>query len=212
MPKYAKKTDFVQRTALYQAGLNDRQIADSLGTKRSTITVWRRARGLPANFRPNAMSADDTAIRLVLYSLGWSDYHVSAELKRDRTSVRGWRTARGLDPNFPPGANERYTRRPTIADVVEKCRRSVGRYLPRDIAEDAVSDLMVDIMTGKLALDKISDAAKKYGNRVVAAFADKWGARSLDEEIGDSEGFTLLDTIADDSASSWLEEMGATVW
>jgi len=67
-------------------------------------------------------------------------------------------------------------------------------------------------MSGDVSIDNIEKRSKTFGNRVIADYASKWGNRSLDEEIGDSGGFTLLDTIADDSASSWLEEMGATVW
>ena len=42
-------------------------------------------------------------------------------------------------------------------------------------------------------------------------FASHYGPRSIDEEIGE-DGFRMIDLIADESASSWLEEMGASAW
>ena len=203
-----------ERMALYMAGKTDAEMSAALSVTFNTVIYWRRRKGLPTNGRGNApaISPDEEARRQLFHSLGWSAHHIARECGVKAPTILDWQKKRRLKPNFTHGVNERRNPRPTIADLVAKCRRSVARWLPRDIAEDAVADLMLDVMTGQLAIDKIGDAAKKYGNRVVAAFANKWGDRSLDMEIGDNDGFTLMDTIADDNASSWLEEMGATVW
>jgi hypothetical protein len=99
-----------------------------------------------------------------------------------------------------------------MASVVRRIRKAVGRALAPDVIEDIVADMMVAVLEGSLPLAEIEAEARRYGNRVLERFASKFGPRSLDQEIGDGEGFTLLDTLVDDSSSSWLEEMGATVW
>lgn len=54
--------------------------------------------------------------------------------------------------------------------------------------------------------------ARRYRNSAIAQWANKYGDRSLDENIGEEGGLRLIDAIADEEPSSWLEEMGATVW
>lgn len=211
--RLADMSDLVERRRLYDAGHSDNEIAEATATKANTITVWRRKAGLP-NVGPGGpvMPPEQNARRMVLYSLRWSDHHIAREEGVNKRSIRYWRIERGLAPNFPVGVRESYRPRPTLGDLMRRIRRAVGYGLARDVAEDVVGDLYVAILSGAIPLERVEAEARKFGNRVLDRFASKFGPRSLDKEIGDSDGFTLLDTMKDESSSDWLEEMGATVW
>lgn len=200
------------RLAGYRAGLNDRQIASAEGRDSSTIRLWRLARGLPANRRGFApLTVEQRARRMLYYQLGWSDGRIAREEGVTEPSVFVWRRRMGLPANGSPGGVPQVIGIGLEA-VMARIRRAVGRGLPADIADDAVANLMLAIMDGTLSINAIEASARKFGNRVLDQFASKYGPRSLDKELGDDEGFTLLDTLVDERSSSWLEEMGATVW
>ena len=71
--------------------------------------------------------------------------------------------------------------------------------------------MMLAMTEGRLSHDQIEAEARKYVNKAIGMFASHYGPRSIDEEIGE-DGFRMIDLIADESASSWLEEMGASAW
>jgi hypothetical protein len=73
-------------------------------------------------------------------------------------------------------------------------------------------DLLEAVLSGEIPIAQIEASARKFGNRTLDAYASKWGARSLDDDLSDDGGFRMIDLIADERSSSWLEEMGATVW
>jgi hypothetical protein len=201
-----------RRRQLYGEGLGDSAIARITGEKRNTITVWRRANGLPSNVAPQNPGSDGLARRMVMYQLGWGDRHIAREEGLHQSSVQCWREARGLRANFPHGSNERWRKRPTFADLAARVRRAIGRRLPPDIVDDAAMDMIRDILDGTIPIGEIEAMARRYGNRVLDRFASRYGPRSLDEEIGDDDGFRMIDLVRDERSSSWLEEMGATVW
>jgi hypothetical protein len=211
----APRPEFARRLELYRAGLTDKAIARELGLKPNTVTCWRRSSDLPVNsavpFRLS-FTPDQAAARMLFYQLGWSDRHIAREQGVHKTTVREWRAYRKLPSNFPLGLNERYRPRPSIKSIAVRVRKAVGRSLAPDIVEDTVADMIVAVLDGSLPLASIEAEARRYGNRVLDRFASKFGPRSLDASLTDDEGFTLLDTIPDASQSSWLEEMGATVW
>lgn len=197
------------RMVLYRQGLNDRQMADERGVDPVSIRLWRNVRGLPSNSpKLGPVGPEENAIRMLLYQLGWSDGAIGRERHRGQVTILHWRRARHLGPNKGPGGGANLG----IDDLVRRIRRAVGGALPRDIAQDTASDLCLALMDGTLELSAVEKEARRYGNRTLERFASKFGPRSLDAEIGDEEGFTLLDTLRDDSQSSWLEEMGATAW
>lgn len=204
-----------RRRDLYDKGLTDPEIAAALDCHRTSIMHWRHSRGLAARFdrsgtRANLKHiADKRAARMLLYSLNYSDGRIAREQGVTPGAVQGWRNRLGL----PPVERSRRMDRRTRGDpALERIRKAVGRALPRDIADDAAADLYLAVLSGSLALDKIEAEARRFGNRVLDQFASRFGPRSLDEELGDSDGFRMIDLIPDDRSSSWLEEMGATVW
>ncbi len=202
------------RISLYQAGASDREIATALNIRKNTFLCWRRSRGLSVNRGKDAFGVrsmlppSETAIRLLLHSLGWGDKAIAKDRGVSRTAIRDWRRQRSL----PTGGSADWHHRPTLNDVRTRVRRAIGRGLPGDIADDATSTLFLAVIDREVPLADVEKSARTYGNRAIEDIASRYGPRSLDEEIGDGEGFTLLDTLSDDAQSSWLEEMGATVW
>ena len=205
----ARRERHTARLRAYRSGKNDIEIGEIFGETANTIQKWRAVLGLAANVGRGKHPRPEAAANMVYYQLGWSDVRIARERKVLTDRVYKWRHKLGLPPN------NLYNRalRPafTIQDLVGRVRRAVGRKLPVDIVEDTVADMLLAIMAGKIPLTEVEAEARKYGNRVLERFASKFGPRSLDEEIG-VDGFTLLDTLVDDSSSSWLEEMGATAW
>jgi hypothetical protein len=203
------------RRALYDEGLSDREIGLRLGEKSDTIAKWRKSRGLAskqiigANDGP--LTKAQKCVRLLLYQLGWSDYHIAAEQKRDRVSVREWRRRAKLIPNFPIGVTERYLPRPTMEMILRRVSRAIGRGLPRDIADEATADLMINLLDGTIGLNEIEKEARRYGNKALERFANKYGPRSIDEVMQGTEDLRMIDMLPDPGSSEWLEEMGATV-
>ncbi|MCW6531186.1 hypothetical protein NED98_13115 [Sphingomonas sp. MMSM20] len=204
------------RLSLYEQGLTDGEIASRTGAKKNTIVVWRRARDLPVNRGSRTsyrLTPTQRAARMLMYQLGWSDRHIAREQGVHKTSIRGWRRDLGLAANFSLGVNELHNPRPTLAGILDRVKKAIGRGLPRDIAEEATQAMIVDILDGTIPVAEIEKAARRYGNKALEQFANRYGPRSLNEELGDDgDGFTMMDMIPDERSSSWLEEMGATVW
>lgn len=199
-----------RRLALYQQGMTDGQIAAQIGVTRSAIAYWRKSNRLAAN-QP---SIEKHARRMSLYRQGMNDCQIAVAMGVHRTSIAEWRTANGLEPNASVGGQSiqrKATRATRTHPIVATVLRALGPTLSRDIAEDAAQDIAVDILTGKISPGDIKASASRYANRVIGQFASRYGPRSLDERVGEDD-FTLMDIIPDHHASSWLEEMGATVW
>lgn len=214
--KHISEADHQRRRDLYDQGLSDDQIAKTIGAKRQTIQSWRNRQGLkPSRLGLKSclgpLSPEASAARMLLYQMRYSDRRIAREQGVGCSTVQRWRQRRGLAPNDLNTGNWRYADL-TRDTALDRIKRAIGRRLPADIADDAVGDLYMAVLTGAVQLDKIEAEARKFGNRVLNNFASKFGPRSLDEEIADSEGFTLLDTLVDERSSDWLEEMGATVW
>ncbi|MEH3122014.1 MAG: hypothetical protein PGN16_08550 [Sphingomonas phyllosphaerae] len=206
-----------KRRELYDRGLSDAVIGEAQGVSANAVRRWRIRNNLPSNCnrpvrRSGNLSTAENAARMLLYQMRYSDRRIAREQKVVWTSIQKWRNRRGLSPHGLSRAN--WDRRAMKRDTtLERIKRAIGRQLPGDIADDAVGDLYMAVLDGTVCLDKIEAEARRFGNRVLNNFASKFGPRSLDQELGDDgDGFRMIDLIRDDRSSSWLEEMGATVW
>lgn len=203
------------RADMYRRGMTDAQIAKVQGVHRCTVKKWRRDLGLPVNrARRDVNLPELLAAREFLYESGLRDVEIARQQGLSTDAIFSWRRYRGL----PANRSDRTRARPrklavdiSASRLLERIRKAVGPSLPADIRDEAISDMYIDLSVRKLCPADIEKMARTYGNRVLDRFASKFGPRSLDQEIGE-DGFTLLDTLIDDSSSSWLEEMGATVW
>jgi len=61
--------------------------------------------------------------------------------------------------------------------------------------DDAISDTYVAFLEGQFPIEDVAAEAKRFAQRAIAAFENKFGPRSLDEEIFETGGATSLDRI-----------------
>lgn len=194
----------------YADELDDGQISVIAGISRGRVRNWRNKNNLPAHRKSgSSLTKGELAARMLLYTLGYPDTRIAREQRMSPHGIQVWRKRYGLPANSPsvPKRGDR------MAILLRRIKAALPRYLSPADRDDTASDLFVAVMSGGIPIEEIEKRAKTFGNRVIESYASKWGARSLDEEIGDDgDGFTMMDMLADERSSSWLEEMGATVW
>lgn len=225
--------------ALSKRGVDVRTIAKEMATTVKSVEKWhtealpgipyvrqsgatrRRAPRHPSGRAYSKMRAERRARAFVLYADGHNDYEIAKDLGVNRGQVWEWRHALFL-PSIGKAWRKRTVKlrpkplgqaispmsNPLYAHIVA----SIGRGMAPDLVDDTVSDVWLALAEGQLSPDQISAQAGKFRNRVTKSYANKFGTRSLDEEIGDGDGFRMIDLLKDHSSADWLEEMGATVW
>lgn len=198
-----------QRFSLYKKGLNDGQIATEIGVDRSTISGWRRSRGLAANVK-HEPGTSMAPVRRLLLDMGWGARSIARQEGVNLQTVREWRKRHGY---MATGVGNNITKQRGAEQLRNLQRRvisAVGTKLPFDIAADAAAALMLAVVEGEVPLDQIENQGRVYGNRALGEYANSFRQQSLDEEIPGTDGLRGIDLLVDDSSSAWLEEMGAT--
>jgi hypothetical protein len=199
--------------ALYEAKSPDAEIARELGVSRPTVRRWRRESGLPRLFGRGeggwrngrlacyVVVGEEESRALALYRAGASDGAIGEKLGRDRTTIMDWRRRRGLPSNnaIRPKADNPAFR----CALWARASRAVGASLSPDIRDDAISDIVLAVLSGSLPEESIEAQARKLSNRTLGAWASRFGPASLDEDR-DGEGWTLYASIADDRQASAL--------
>jgi hypothetical protein len=224
---------------LMERGISARMIAQEMSAALKSVERWRtellrekpELRLLrtaqrspprhPSGRRYSKMQPARRARAFVLYADGLDDDQIAKDLGVYRTQIWEWRHALFLPlvPKTrrnhtakpkpkPPGSAISPMSNPLYAHIAA----AIGRGIAPDLIDDAVSDIWLALAEGRLSPDQISGQARRFRNRVIGDYASKFGPRSLDEEIGNGDGFRMLDLLKDHSSSDWLEEMGATVW
>lgn len=198
-----------QRKMLYNQGLNDNEIAQSLGIDRSSVRSWRKARKLKPNVEWAGANHPEHMRRL-LCEMGWGAGAISRFQGVTRWTVEEWRQRNGFNSG---GTRRRITRRggdDQLKALHHRVIRAVGTKLPFDIAAEAAAALMLAVIEGEVPLDQIEQNGRKFGGHALQAFANGFRQSSLDEDIPGTDGIRPVDLLVDESSQSWLEEMGAT--
>ncbi|WP_230629330.1 hypothetical protein [Sphingomonas sp. Leaf37] len=187
----------------------------------------RKAPRHPGGKAYSKMLPHRRARAFVLYADGLDDGQIARELCVKRQQIWEWRNALFLPaivkPRSDPASKrkrqaKRYSKpvgpaiSPMSNPLYAHIASSIGRGIAPDLLDDAVSDMWLAIAEGRLSVEQVAGQASRYRNKVVASYASRFGTRSLDEEIGDGDGFRMIDMLKDDRSSDWLEEMGASVW
>lgn len=193
-----------ERMTLYKRGLSDADIARILDLTPQTIFAWRKVRNLETNTnRRGTPNTGNEIVRLELYKSGSNDKEIAAAVGATPHAIYTWRQYRGLTPNKPRAVVLRSTR-PESDPIYARIKRAVAFNPDPSIQLDAIQDIYLAVLEGSLKPDAIEREAKRYAGSVMNQFANRWGARSLDEEIGE-DGFTLMDTLVDDDAEEAFE-------
>ncbi len=98
--------DTEKARALYEQGLNDRQIAEAVNVSANTVNRWRTANGLMKTAKPGI---DEEKAR-ALYAQGMNDPQMAAELGTNRRNVSAWRARNRLGANATRGGSRRMPR------------------------------------------------------------------------------------------------------
>ncbi len=96
-PMYKYKFDKDQMQALYDEGMNDREIAMELGCHEKTVGLWRRREGLPGN-GARKKCYYDPEVFLAMYNKGYSDNRMSMLTGYHTSIIAAWRKSNHLPP------------------------------------------------------------------------------------------------------------------
>ncbi len=189
-------------------------------------TSARRAARMSTGERYRPLPQPGRAQAFLLYADGLNDARIAAAIGHAKSQVFAWRQAlhlpaiaRGRPPKPKVAMPTRPRRKPVVERITPMSNpthaaivASLARWAAPDLRDDMASEMWLALLEGRISADQIPAAAGSICNQVARDFANRFGPRSLDEDLSDGDGFKLLDLIRDDRSSSWLEEMGATVW
>ncbi|HWW56387.1 MAG TPA: hypothetical protein VN047_05810 [Sphingopyxis sp.] len=119
--------------------------------------------------------------------------HLSDAQRAERKMIERARHPRRSD------TTPRVPFRPIRDDAYAKMATAMPHWLSDASRDDALSDLYVAHLEGRLT-DDIAGEAKRYASRTVAAFESKFGPRSLDERLFDDSAMTFGETLVDPAA------------
>ena len=198
-------TKLAERMQRYQAGQCDAQIAMAEDVKISVIITWRRRFNLPVNSVTPAVDRRllkplTHAERLRLYRSGLNDRDMARRLNTTRSAIVQWRGAHNLPSKYQADA-PRALRKPDRDEQMLRLYR-LGRT-DREIAESlGCTHRIVYRWRHARVLEPNDGKPSAHGPvRLV----------SIDADLGEG-GFNRHGLIADDAASEWLEQNGATKW
>jgi len=200
-----------ERRALYDLGLNDADIGRRQGVDRSAVCMWRKRNGLVPNASDRLSQDNVSPMRRLLHNMGWGVGSIAQFQRVSPETVKDWRTRNGLTLNREKTRLSEHQKTAQLKALQRRVVRSIGSWLPFDIAADAAAELMLAVIEGDVPLNEIEKQGRLFGNRALREYANPFSTRSLDEERPDHEGLRPIDMLVDGSSSAWLEEMGATV-
>lgn len=204
-PRSRCMTKLEERLRRYRAGQCDAQMAIAEGVTINAIRIWRRRFNLVVNPVTPAvdrrrLKAMTHAERLRLYRSGLSDQQIARRLNSSKSAIVQWRGAHGLPSNYKPGA-PRALRKPGRDEQMMRLYR-LGRT-DRQMAESlGCTPRIVYRWRHARALER--NDGKPFVHSPVRLV-------SIDADLGEG-GLSRHGLIADDAASEWLEENGATKW
>jgi transcriptional regulator with XRE-family HTH domain len=202
--RFGSKINDAEALKMYEAGASDAQIAERFGATQSGATRWRQRKHLPPNFDGGTrLTPEQQRKARKLLRQGLTRAQVGFELGVTKETIQRIRNQMKPHPGLRgTGKTLQKVRAEATKDpqlLYARIVKAVGKGVAPDIAADAVSDLYMDLLEGKLQPSEIETAARKYKGRVLDRYASRFGPRSLDEEIGE-DGFSLAEMVEDRSA------------
>ena len=84
--------------------------------------------------------------------------------------------------------------------LVKLVNAAVPKHIDADTRADICQDLLVGILCGDFSEDDLFLPAKQMTRRVMQMFPTKYGPMSIDAEIPGTDGFRLIDTLAEEDS------------
>lgn len=109
MPNYLPQEEEKERRKLYDQGLTDQEIAESLYLSKHAVYNWRRRRGLPANSTQGGKEYDHRR-RLNYWRQGLVDKEIANRVGVTTGAISQWRWKHGLKANGVGGMDEKQLR------------------------------------------------------------------------------------------------------
>lgn len=204
-------SEHLERQKLYDAGKSDREIAEAVGVGRRTIANWRQGQDLPckssraAQAKPGDIIRQSSKIKAMVQQ-GLDDRQIAKRIACNRNTILDFRQTYGIAAVGIGGRKPGYSTDGRINPVMfnelyRTVSAAVDRGIATDVAEEAIGDVLVDVLSGAVSRSDLRVAAKLRRKQAVSSWANRWGARSLDEDRN-GEGWTLYAQLPDRAAES----------
>jgi hypothetical protein len=86
---------------------------------------------------------------------------------------------------------------------MDAIRAAIPRHLPPDLRDDAIQNIWMAVLEGRLKRSEIRVRAHEFGRAEYKSSHNPWGPRSLDVPLWIDSNATLLDTLASGSSGLW---------
>lgn len=205
---FVPKIDSVRALAMYDAGASDNAIANAFGVTRSGVCYWRRRHGL-RRVACNDDRLTPSQIRQAKNMLrnGATRAQVAAYVGISSSSVQEIRREMDQKGLRQSGINGPSIRNAVIADkgLPRRIEKAIGLHVPRDVRMDAVNEMYLELLEGKLPVAEIERSAARFRSKAFEMAGFNRSTRSLDE--ANDNGFSLTETIADPGSLDPFEEV-----
>ncbi|WP_324740106.1 hypothetical protein U8326_10050 [Tsuneonella sp. CC-YZS046] len=107
----------------------------------------------------------------------------------------------------PSGVSGQSLRKAVIREenLPRRIEKAIGLHVPRDIRMDAVNEMYLQLLDGKLPLTEIESSAARFRSRAFEMAGFNRSTRSLDE--ANDNGLSLTETLADPNSLEPFEEV-----
>lgn len=200
---------------LHAQGMSDSDIARHFGVTQSGATRWRQRQGLQPNILPMSGPRNDPErrrrIRKMLREGATMEQVVSAigcnkkTVARYRKEIASDDRLRGLGVTLKGARN---SARRDAAEILAELTAATSRMADATIRDDAIGEMFLAMMEGRLERQDITTEARRYCGRQVKLWQSPWGPASIDEELTE-DGLRLIDLLPCPHAAAWLESAGA---
>lgn len=208
------RIDTDEALRMFHDGASDGEIARHFGVTQSGATRWRQKQGLQPNVivENGRLSPERRRLARKLLREGATLEQVRNAIgcsKRTAASLR--KALAGDDRLRSTGKSlraERGQARREASAILAEMQAATRHVTDKAIRDDAMGDMYLAIMEGRLDRDKIKAEARRYCGRAIDQWQSRWAPASLDEDLT-GEDFRLADMIACPAAAAWLESVGA---
>lgn len=199
---------------LHAQGMSDGDIARHFNVTQSSATRWRQKQGLQPNVivENSRLSPERRRLARKLFREGATREQVrKATGCSKRTADRLRKEMAGDERLRPTGKHlkgERGLARRDAATILAELKAATRHVTDASIRDDAMGEMFLAMMEGRLERRQIKTEARRYTGRVIEQWQSRWAPASIDEAMTE-DGLRLIDLIACPSAQTWLDSVGA---